>query len=168
MLVDALYLREKAHYCVVLSRKCPDLATAQALEALGVELMEKATSALAEADILLRYEIAGLEVAVDRSQCTACDNLRLFACTQRRTGPKARSAATAIPQPSAIAWVAAISACANESTFSKIIRTTSSVEPEPPDASSNSRSEITLCTSQVNRTASTQLVQNFIILTFNR
>jgi hypothetical protein len=42
MPVDALYLREKAHYCVALSRRCSDLATAQALEALGVELMEKA------------------------------------------------------------------------------------------------------------------------------
>jgi hypothetical protein len=42
MLVDALYLREKAFYCVALSRQCPDLATAQALEALGIELMEKA------------------------------------------------------------------------------------------------------------------------------
>jgi hypothetical protein len=42
MLVDALYLREKAHYCVALSRQCPDSATARALEALGVELMEKA------------------------------------------------------------------------------------------------------------------------------
>jgi hypothetical protein len=35
MLVDALYLREKAHYCVALARSCADLATAQALEALG-------------------------------------------------------------------------------------------------------------------------------------
>ena len=42
MLVDALYLREKAHYCVALSRQCSDLATAQALQVLGVELMEKA------------------------------------------------------------------------------------------------------------------------------
>jgi hypothetical protein len=42
MLVDALYLREKAHYCVTLSRKCAHTATAQALEVLGVELMEKA------------------------------------------------------------------------------------------------------------------------------
>jgi hypothetical protein len=42
MLVDALFLREKAHYCVAPSRRCTDLATAQALEALGIELMEKA------------------------------------------------------------------------------------------------------------------------------
>jgi hypothetical protein len=42
MLVDALYLREKAHYCVALSRGCSDWAISQALEALGVELMEKA------------------------------------------------------------------------------------------------------------------------------
>jgi hypothetical protein len=43
MFVDALYLREKAHYCVALARDCPDLSTSQALEALGVELMEKAS-----------------------------------------------------------------------------------------------------------------------------
>lgn len=42
MLVDAVYLREKAHYCTVLARNCPDLRTAQALEGLGVELMVKA------------------------------------------------------------------------------------------------------------------------------
>jgi len=42
MLVDALYLREKAHYCVALARHCTDMPTSQALEALGVELMEKA------------------------------------------------------------------------------------------------------------------------------
>jgi hypothetical protein len=42
MLVDALYLREKAHYCVALARGCPHLWTAQALEVLGTEMMEKA------------------------------------------------------------------------------------------------------------------------------
>jgi hypothetical protein len=42
MLMDALYLREKAHYCVALASICTELATAQALEALGIELMEKA------------------------------------------------------------------------------------------------------------------------------
>jgi hypothetical protein len=42
MLVDALYLREKAHYCVALARKCTDIGTALSLEALGIELMEKA------------------------------------------------------------------------------------------------------------------------------
>ncbi len=42
MLVDAPYLREKAQYCVALARRCPDLSTSQALEALGIELMEKA------------------------------------------------------------------------------------------------------------------------------
>ena len=41
-MVDAPYLREKAQYCVALARRCPDLPTSQALEALGVELMEKA------------------------------------------------------------------------------------------------------------------------------
>ena len=42
MLVDAVFLREKAHYCTVLARNCSDLRTAQALEGLGVELMLKA------------------------------------------------------------------------------------------------------------------------------
>jgi hypothetical protein len=51
MLVDAHYLREKAHYCVALARRCPDLPTSQALEALGIELMEKA--AALESDRLL-------------------------------------------------------------------------------------------------------------------
>ena len=51
MLADALYLREKAHYCVALARGCPDLSTSQALEALGVELMEKAAEL--ESDRLL-------------------------------------------------------------------------------------------------------------------
>jgi hypothetical protein len=42
MVGDALYLREKAHYCVALARRCPDLPTSHALEALGIELMENA------------------------------------------------------------------------------------------------------------------------------
>jgi hypothetical protein len=42
MLADAMYLRECAHRCVALVRNCPHLPTSQALEALGVELMEKA------------------------------------------------------------------------------------------------------------------------------
>jgi len=42
MLVDALYLREKGHYCVALARHCTDVSTSHALEALGIELMEKA------------------------------------------------------------------------------------------------------------------------------
>jgi hypothetical protein len=42
MLADAVYLRERAHECVALARDCPHLPTSQALEALGVELMEKA------------------------------------------------------------------------------------------------------------------------------
>jgi hypothetical protein len=42
MQVDTAYLREKALYCVALARHCPDLTTSHALEALGVELMEKA------------------------------------------------------------------------------------------------------------------------------
>jgi hypothetical protein len=51
MLADAHYLRDKAHYCVALARRCPDLSTSQALEALGVELMEKAAEL--ESDRLL-------------------------------------------------------------------------------------------------------------------
>jgi hypothetical protein len=42
MLADATYLRERAHECVALARECPHLPTSQALEALGIELMEKA------------------------------------------------------------------------------------------------------------------------------
>ena len=42
MHVTAQYLREQAHHCVALARACPHLSTSQALEALGVELMEKA------------------------------------------------------------------------------------------------------------------------------
>lgn len=44
MLADAIYLRECAHQCVALARNCPHLPTSQALEALGVELMEKAAA----------------------------------------------------------------------------------------------------------------------------
>jgi hypothetical protein len=42
MHVTAQYLREQAHHCVALAHTCPDRSTSQALEALGVELMEKA------------------------------------------------------------------------------------------------------------------------------
>ena len=42
MYCDVSYLREKAHFCVALARECSDLTTAQALEGLGTELMEKA------------------------------------------------------------------------------------------------------------------------------
>ena len=35
MPADVAYLREKAHFCVALARKCPHLPTAQALEGLG-------------------------------------------------------------------------------------------------------------------------------------
>jgi hypothetical protein len=42
MLADAKYLRACAHHCVALARDCPHLPTSQALEALGVELMEQA------------------------------------------------------------------------------------------------------------------------------
>jgi hypothetical protein len=42
MLADARYLRERAHECVALARECPHLPTSEALEALGLELMEKA------------------------------------------------------------------------------------------------------------------------------
>ena len=42
MFADAAYLRECAHQCVALARDCPHLPTSRALEALGVELMERA------------------------------------------------------------------------------------------------------------------------------
>ena len=40
--VTVQYLRKQAHLCVALARSCPHRATSQALEALGVDLMEKA------------------------------------------------------------------------------------------------------------------------------
>jgi hypothetical protein len=42
MIVEPLYLREKAQHCVALARIWPDLATSHALEALAIEWMEKA------------------------------------------------------------------------------------------------------------------------------
>ena len=39
---DASYLRQQARRCVELSRECRDETTARALEALGVDLLEKA------------------------------------------------------------------------------------------------------------------------------
>ena len=40
--VDASYLREQAQRCVRLARDCPHPPTSHELEAIGVELMEKA------------------------------------------------------------------------------------------------------------------------------
>ena len=40
--VDAPYLREQAQRCTQLARDCPHLPTAHELEAIGVELMQKA------------------------------------------------------------------------------------------------------------------------------
>jgi hypothetical protein len=40
--VDAPYLREQAQRCTRLARNCPHLPTAHELEALGIELMQKA------------------------------------------------------------------------------------------------------------------------------
>jgi hypothetical protein len=40
--VDAPYLREQAQRCTRLARDCPHLPTAHELEAIGVELMQKA------------------------------------------------------------------------------------------------------------------------------
>jgi hypothetical protein len=39
---DASYLREQAHRCVRLARNCPHLPTSQELEAIGIDLMERA------------------------------------------------------------------------------------------------------------------------------
>lgn len=39
---DPSYLREQAHRCVRLARQCPHLPTSHELEAISVELMEKA------------------------------------------------------------------------------------------------------------------------------
>ena len=49
MLANAAYLREQAQRCVRLAHDCPDLKTSHELEAIGIELMEKA----AELDVLL-------------------------------------------------------------------------------------------------------------------
>jgi hypothetical protein len=43
MFVDASYLRNLAQQCVALARQCPHLPTSQALEALSVELMARAS-----------------------------------------------------------------------------------------------------------------------------
>jgi len=40
--VDASYLREQAQRCVRLARECPHSPTSHELEAIGIELMEKA------------------------------------------------------------------------------------------------------------------------------
>jgi len=40
--VDASYLREQAHRCSRLARDCPHLPTSHELEAIGIELMQKA------------------------------------------------------------------------------------------------------------------------------
>ena len=112
--------------------------------------------------------LQSLDVAVHRPQCIGRDNLRLLACTQRCSGMKARSAATPIPHPSKSASRAAALASPNASTFSEIIRITSSAEPKSPDAKSSSLCEITFCASHVNRTASTQLAQKLINLISDR
>ena len=51
---DATYLREQAHRCVRLARDCPHSPTSHALEAIGIELMEKA----AELDELSAIRVA--------------------------------------------------------------------------------------------------------------
>jgi hypothetical protein len=53
--VDAPYLREQAQRCARLARDCPHVPTAHELEAIGIELMEKA----AELDHLQEYRGAG-------------------------------------------------------------------------------------------------------------
>lgn len=40
--VDASYLREQAQRCVRLARECPHTPTSHELEAIGVDLMQKA------------------------------------------------------------------------------------------------------------------------------
>jgi len=40
--VDATYLREQAHRCARLARDCPHLTTSHQLEAIGIDLMQKA------------------------------------------------------------------------------------------------------------------------------
>jgi hypothetical protein len=54
MQVTPQYLREQAHYCVALARACPRRSTSQALEELGVELMEKAAEVEESSAIIVR------------------------------------------------------------------------------------------------------------------
>ena len=42
MSANATYLRDQAHRCVRLARDCPHTPTSHALEAIGIELMERA------------------------------------------------------------------------------------------------------------------------------
>jgi hypothetical protein len=51
MFVDASYLRDIAQQCAALARECPHLPTAQALEALSVELMEQASKVEKESSL---------------------------------------------------------------------------------------------------------------------
>jgi hypothetical protein len=53
--VDAPYLREQAQRCARLARDCPHVPTAHELEAIGIELMEKA----AQLDYLQEYRESG-------------------------------------------------------------------------------------------------------------
>ena len=39
----AAYLKEKAHHCMRLARSCPDRETSHALEAMGLEFLDRAT-----------------------------------------------------------------------------------------------------------------------------
>ena len=50
----AAYLREKAHYCMRIARDCSDRETSHALEAMGVEFLERAT----EIDQILTIPLA--------------------------------------------------------------------------------------------------------------
>ena len=65
---DATYLREQAQRCVRLARDCPHTPTSHQLEAIGVELMEKA----AELDRLHADWTAPSYETAD-SQGNACD-----------------------------------------------------------------------------------------------
>ncbi len=55
MVANATYLREQALHCVRLARDCPHSPTSHELEAIGIELMEKA----AELDELFTIRPAG-------------------------------------------------------------------------------------------------------------
>jgi len=55
----AAYLREQAHHCMRLARDCSDRETSHALEAMGVDFLERAT----EIDQLLTIPSAGSSTA---------------------------------------------------------------------------------------------------------
>jgi hypothetical protein len=53
MLIESVYLREKAQRCVALARRCPDSGTSHALEALAIEWMARAAELEQSSSLIL-------------------------------------------------------------------------------------------------------------------